>query len=203
MNTLLYLDVEALPAKLSLAQPLSDEAFEAFCLKSDNVQIERTKEGEIVMHSPTRVDTTQGNSEINRQLRNWWTTHRRGKVFESNAGFFLNDTSMLCPDACYLLPETVARFGARGAAQIPHVCPDFVLELLSQSDSLREAQEKMVNWVANGASLGWLIDPYKRRVEVYRPGAEAVVISGDSIDGIGPADGFVLDLAEIWRCYEN
>ena len=200
MSTLLHLDIEVLPAKLFPAQPLSDEAFETFCLKNDNVQIERTKEGEIVMHSPTRVDTSDGNAEIIHQLRLWWKTHRRGKVFDSNAGFFLEDTSMLCPDACYLLPQTVAKFGARGAAQIPHVCPDFVIELLSKSDSLREAREKMVNWIANGVSLGWLIDPCKRGVYVYRQTVEPEVVSGNTIAGEGPVAGFVMDLGEIWRC---
>jgi len=203
MSTAFYLDVETLPARLTWERPLSDDEFEALCLDNESVQLERTKTGEILMHSPTRVDTSDGNSEINLQLRNWWKTHRRGKVYESNAGFFLDDTSMLSPDASYMLPETLKKFGKKGGACIPHVCPDFVIELRSRTDSLANAKEKMSNWIANGVGLGWLIDPNKRTIFEYRPNVDPVALSGDLIRGSGPVEGFVLDLREVWSCFES
>lgn len=182
---------------------MSDDEFEALCFSNDTIQFERTKDGEILMHSPTRVDTSDGNSEINRQLRNWWITHRRGKVYGSNAGFFLPDTSMLSPDASYVLPETIRNSGEKGMEGIPYICPDFVIELRSKSDSVRKVQAKMKDWIANGVALGWLIDPYKRRVFVYRSGVDPVTVTAESIEGSGPVQGFILDLTEVWRCYEN
>jgi Uma2 family endonuclease len=82
-------------------------------------------------------------------------------------------------------------------------CPDFVIELLSLSDSLRKGQEKMRNWIANGASLGWLIDPRKRRVTVYSPDKSPVHVSGEFVEGSGPVEGFTLNLAKVWRFYET
>jgi len=183
-------------------QPLSDEQFEALCFTNDFFTLERTREGEILMHAPAAGYTGNGNSEINHQLRAWWKTHRRGMVFDSSAGFFLGDSSMLNPDAAYLLPETLKGLTKTDLDHIPYRCPDFVIELLSKSDRLKDAKAKMERWIENGASLGWLIDPYKRRVFVYAPEAKVATVSGKSVVGSGPVAGFTLDLAEVWSCYE-
>ena len=84
----------------------------------------------------------------------------------------------------------------------PRLCPDFVIELLSKSDSLIKAKEKMERWVENGATLAWLIDPYKRKVYVYEPGCKASSVSGKAILGKGPVEFFTLNLDELWQCYE-
>ena len=77
--------------------------------------------------------------------------------------------------------------------------PNFVIELRSQSDRVRVLREKMHEWLASGAQLGWLVDPELRTVEIYRPGFEAETRAGAfSIAGEGPVDGFVLDLAPVW-----
>jgi len=202
VGALLHLDPESLPLSLAWKRPLSDEAFEALCFANDFFTLERTREGEIVMHAPAAVYTGDGNSEINHQLRAWWKTHRRGRVFDSSAGFFLGDSSMLNPDAAYLLPTTLKGLAKTDLDHFPYRCPDFVIELLSKSDRLKEAKAKMERWIENGAALAWLVDPYQRRVLVYAPGAKVATVSGDSIDGSGPIDGFTLDLAEVWSCYE-
>jgi Uma2 family endonuclease len=79
------------------------------------------------------------------------------------------------------------------------VCPDFVIELRSQSDRLRTVREKMSEWLTNGAQLAWLIDPDARNVEIYRPGFEPETRGGvSSVEGEGPVAGFVLDLLPVW-----
>ena len=202
MQALLHLDVEALPRTLAWDRPLSDDEFEALCFANDVIQFERTKEGEIRMNPPASGFTGSGNAEINRELGNWWAAHKRGRVFDSSTGFFLADGSMLSPDAAYVLPKTLKGVGKKELERLPHLCPDFVIELLSKSDRLREAKDKMESWIANGAALAWLIDPYKKRVFVYSPGLPAGTITGNSIQGVGPVEGFTLDLGEVWRCYE-
>jgi Uma2 family endonuclease len=87
-------------------------------------------------------------------------------------------------------------------AGFPRVCPAFVIELLSPSDSLAETSEKMERWIANGAQLGWLIDPYRRVVTVYEAGRDPVESSALKVDGSGSVEGFSLDLGKVWRCYE-
>lgn len=202
MSTLPRFETKSLPRSLAVEPPLSDAEFEAFCLKNDDIQIERTSEGAIRMNPPTGALTGDGNSEINHQLRSWWHTHHKGRVFDSNAGFFLPDGSMLSPDASYVLPEQLEGITKMQLAGILRLCPAFVVELLSPSDSLEETGRKMQHWIANGAQLGWLIDPYRQQAIVYRPGQEPLESSAQILDGCGPVQGFALDLGKVWRCYE-
>lgn len=201
MHASFHLEVEALPRILVWAQPVSDDQLEALCAANQGFQFERTKEGEIRVNPPTELSTSDGNAEIIHQLRLWWKSHRKGKVADSNAGFYLKDGSMLSSDAAFLTPETLA--GTPAAAKgLPRLCPDFVIELLSRSDSLSDARAKMNDWIANGVALGSLIDPYDRQVLVYKPGTDTLTVTGNSLSGSGPVEGFALDLAEVWQCYE-
>jgi Uma2 family endonuclease len=199
---LLHLDAEALPETLSWDRPLSDDEFEALCRENDSVQLERTKDGEILMSPLTGDDTGSANAEIARQLGNWWNAHERGRVYDSSTGFFLPDGSSYSPDAAYVLPEKLGPREARGR-KIAHHCPDFVIEMLSSFDRLRKAQAKMDDWIANGAALAWLVDPYQRQVTVYAPGLEPRTVSAELIEGSGPVEGFTLNLAKVWRFYET
>ena len=202
MSTLLPVSVETMPRSMVLDPPLTDAEFEALCAANDNIQFERTREGEILMHPPAGGITSHGNAGITAQLYNWWSTHRRGMVFDSNGGFFLPDGSMLSPDAAYILPEQLKGLTKAKLTGFPRLCPDFVVELFSKSDNLPEAKEKMERWIENGATLGWLIHPYQKKVYVYEPGRKASAASGKVIHGKGPVEGFTLDLDEVWRCYE-
>jgi Uma2 family endonuclease len=201
VNTVLPIDAET-PRSLILDPPLTDTEFEALCAASDWFRFERSREGEILMRPPAGGFTSNGSAEIVSQLRSWWKTHRRGRVFDATGGFFLPDSSMLNPDASYVLPQQLKGLTKDELTGFPRLCPDFVAELLSISDNLSKAQQKMERWIENGATLGWLIDPYKKKVYIYEPGAGAAAESGNAVHGKGPVEGFTLDLDELWRCYE-
>ena len=201
MPAILPIDA-AIPRSVVLDPPLTDAELEALAIASDWFSLERTREGKILMHPPTGLLTSGGNAEINFQLYSWWKTHRLGRVLDSNGTFFLADGSMLSPDASYVLPNKLKGLTRDELTGFPRLCPDFVIELLSISDSLPKAQEKMERWLENGVTLGWLIDPYKKKVYVYVPGSETVIESGNTVRGQGPVEGFTLDLAELWRCYD-
>jgi Uma2 family endonuclease len=202
MSTLLPVDVRFAARTLVLDPPMTDAEFEELCRANDNVQFERTKEGVIHMNPPAGGLSGDGNAEIIWQLRDWWKSHRRGKVFDSNTGFYLADGSMLSPDAAYVSVERLNGLTKDQLTGFPRLCPDFVIELLSASDSLASTQEKLERWIGNGAKLGWLIDPYAQKVYVYAPGLRSAIVAEASVYGAGPVEGFVLDLQEIWRCYE-
>jgi len=202
MSTLPRFETYPQSRSLAVDPPLSDDEFEAFCIQNDHIQIERTSEGAIRMNPPTGALTGDGNSEINRQLRNWWDTHLQGRVFDSNTGFFLPDGSMLCPDASYVLPAQLEGITRMQLTGILRLCPAFIVELLSASDSLAETIGKMHRWIANGAQLGWLIDPYQQRVFIYQRGSEPQAFSLQTLDGCGPVQGFSLELRKVWRCYQ-
>ncbi len=97
---------------------------------------------------------------------------------------------MLSPDASYVLPNKLKGLTKDELTGFPHLCPDFVVELLSVSDTLPKAREKMERWIENGVTLGWLIDPYKKKVYVYEPGGQDTVVSGNAISGEGSGRGF-------------
>lgn len=202
MTTLLRIEAETLPRVLVLDPPVTDAEFEALCRENDNLRLERTKEGAVRMNPPTGGWTGSGNQEISRQLGNWWTEHERGRVFDSSTGFRLPDGSTLSPDASYLSEERLKKLPKGGLRSFPRVCPDFVIELFSESDNLQELKSKLADWIANGAQLAWLIDPYGRQVFVYRPGQEPERVTGREVTGEGPVKGFDLNLARVWKCYE-
>jgi Uma2 family endonuclease len=189
------------PRSMVLDPPLTDAQFQELCFANDWFRFERTREGEILMHPPSGGFTSVGNSEIGWQLYSWCKTYLRGRT-HSHGGFFLPDGSMLSADAAYVLPQKLKGLTKDDLTGLPYICPDFIIELLSVSDSLPKAQQKMERWIENGVALGWLIDSYKKRVYVYEPGREATVVSGKTVQGSGPVEGFTLDLDEVWRCYE-
>jgi Uma2 family endonuclease len=197
------LEIPALPPRsIVLTPPLTDVEFERMCAQASLGFLERSKEGTITVNAPAGGMTSDANAEITRQLRNWWLFHRIGRTFDSNAGFFLPDGSMLSPDAAYATAAQLQGLTRADLVRFPRFAPAFIIELRSESDRLAEVQAKMETWIANGAELAWLIDPDAKQVHVYAQGNAPRVESGSTVAGSGPVDGFVLDLQEVWRCYE-
>lgn len=192
-----------IPDRMILEPVLSDEEFEELCAANDFFRLERTSEGAILVNVPAGSATSEGNSEITYQLRAWWRTHRRGRVFDSSIGVFLPDGSALGPDAAYLTEAQVRGLRKRDLDHFLPFAPAFVIELLSKTDSVKDAEQKMLRWVQNGVELGWLVNPCARTVTIYEAGGEAARIeTGSKVVGSGPVDGFVLELEEVWRSYE-
>jgi Uma2 family endonuclease len=197
------LQIPALPSRsIVFDPPLNDEEFERLCERTESAFLERTKEGIIIVNAPAGSSTSSGNNEISRQLGNWWIQHRRGRVYDSSGGFFLPDGSMLNPDAAYITAEQLKGLTREERDRLLHLAPAFVIELRSPSDRLAAVQQKMESWIVNGAQLGWLVDPSAKQVHIYEPGTPPRAESGSNVAGTGPLDGFVLDLDEVWRCYE-
>jgi len=203
MSTIPQFEVELVPRCLVVDPPMSNVEFEAFCRANDNVQVERTSEGVIWMNPPTGRDTTRANMEISGQLYSWWCKHERGEVTDSSGGFYFADGSMLSPDAAFVRPDTLKTIAEQRRVSFYPVHPDFVIELLSSTDSLTKTQAKMESWIANGVQLGWLIDPFQKKVFLYQPGASVKIFAGKTLKGDGPVEGFILDLARVWRYYEG
>ena len=203
MSTILEIPIPKLQNTVVFDPPLTDEEFERMSMANELVKLERTKEGKIVVNPPTGFDSGSGNGEINDQLRAWWKQHRKGRVLDNNTGFFLPDGSSLSPDGGYVTEEQLRGLSKEDRKHFLHLTPVFVIELLSPSDSLPALKEKMETWIANGARLGWLVDPRKRQVHVYEPHQAARVETGDKIPGTGPVEGFVLDLTAVWSLYED
>lgn len=178
---------------------MTPEEFWEFCHENREVRAELTKDGEVILMPPTGFQTSDRNAEIIFQLKLWSKKDKTGIATESNAGFVLPNGATRSPDAAWTRKVRLEKFSAAEKKKFLPLCPDFVIELRSSSDSINELRKKMEEYVENGASLGWLIDPANKTVYVYRPNVETEILKEvKTVSGENVLKGFKLDLAEIW-----
>jgi len=178
---------------------LTDEQFYAFCQLNRDLRIERTAQGEVVIMPPAGGKTSERNAEIVIQRGMWAKRDGTGATFDSSGGFVLPDGAIRSPDAAWITHARLAALTAEQRDKFLPLCPDFVLELRSPTDTLTTLHAKMQEYLDNGARLGLLIDPMQRRVYVYHPQAPVECLENpDTISGDPVLPGFILDLREIW-----
>jgi Uma2 family endonuclease len=179
---------------------LTDDEFFALCQLNRDLRFERTSQGDIIIMPPTGAATGNRNADITRQLGNWAKRDGTGAVFDSSTGFKLPNGADRSLDAAWIPRSRLATVTAEQEEKFLPLCPAFVVELLSPSDSLTVVQAKMAEYIENGAQLGWLIDPEMRQIHVYHP-REAVVVLENVVEIAADPElpGFVLDLHEIWE----
>jgi|ERR1041384_8012876 Uma2 family endonuclease len=187
------------PDLIGLTHTVTPEQFERLCRKYSELRLELTSTGELIVMPGTGFETGVRNANLTQQLDTWATKDGNGVCCDSSTIFALPNGARRSPDASWVKREKVDSLSERQKKGFAPICPDFVAELRSESDSLASLQRKMLEYIANGASLGWLIDPLKRRVYVYRPNEELLllenpeVVSGDSL-----LPGFVLKMERLW-----
>lgn len=180
-------------------QNWSDDEFFEFAVNNPLMKIERCANGDLLVMTPAGIESSDWNSEIDMQLRIWAKKDATGKVFESSAGFKLPNGSVISPDASWIQLAKWNRLTKEEKSKFGPFCPDFVLELRSPSDRLIDLQNKLIEFLANGAQLGWIIDPYNKTVHIYRPGQGAEILANPAtVSGESVLPGFELDLVEIF-----
>jgi Uma2 family endonuclease len=178
---------------------MTDDQFFEFCQINRELRIERIAKGELIIMPPTGTGTGGRNFKLTLQLGIWVEQDGAGIGFDSSTGFKLPNGAERSPDAAWVKLERWNALSEEQQEKFAPICPDFVVELKSPTDSLKVLQNKMQEYIDNGALLGWLIDPKQRRVYIYRPQnpveclENPLVISGDPL-----LPGFVLDLGKIW-----
>jgi Uma2 family endonuclease len=178
---------------------MTDEQFFQFCQLNRDYRIERTANGEMMIMSPTGSETGNRNFKLSQQLANWTDQDGTGIGFDSSSGFKLPNGADRSPDAAWMKLEKWNSIPPQLQIKFAPVCPDFVVEIRSQSDSLKPLQDKLQEYIVNGASLGWLIDRKNRNVYVYRPQTEVECLENPaSVSGEPLLSGFVLNLEKIW-----
>ncbi len=178
---------------------LTPEQFWQVCRDNRDLRLELTSNGGLIAKPPAGSRTGLRNASLTRQLTTWAKNNGSGIAFDSSTGFTLPNTAVRSPDASWVRREKWDALTEAEQERFAPLCPDFVTELRSASDTLKSLQEKMQEYFENGAQLGWLVDPFQRRVYVHRAGIAVEVLSdveNVSADPILP--GFVLQLAELW-----
>jgi len=183
------------PSKLRM----NDDEFFQFCQLNPELRIERTSEGDIIVLAPTGGKTGSRNAKLIVAFGNWAAKDGSGLFFDSSTEFILPNGAGRAPDLSWIRNERWLVLTEKQQEQFPPVCPDFVVELRSATDRLQTLIKKMEEYIANGAQLGWLIDPLERKVHIYRPGATAEVMDdAKEVSGEPLLKGFVLDVQSLW-----
>jgi Uma2 family endonuclease len=187
-----------LPSDLDLR--VTQVQFEVLAAANRDLRLERAANGELIVNPPTGGESGQRNFSITGQLARWLEEYEDlGEGFDSSTGFKLPNGADRSPDASWLSRERWESLTPQQRKGFVPLCPDFVVELRSESDSLSKLQAKMQEYINNGARLGWLIDPQNRRVEIYRVGREVEILENSpNLSGEDVLPGFVLNLRRIW-----
>jgi len=199
--TTLLIQTESTPLTVnfpSLVQ-MTNEQFYEFCRANGDLRIERTANGEVIIMPPAFSDTGNRNFNIAAQLGYWTEQDGTGIGFDSSTGFTLPNGAMRSPDASWIELERWNLLTDAQKASFAPICPSFVIELRSSSDRLIKLQEKMQEYIDNGASLGWLIDRQNRKVYIYRANRELEVLENpEAVTGNPELPGFILRMSKIW-----
>ncbi|MGL5065287.1 MAG: Uma2 family endonuclease [Microcoleus sp.] len=178
---------------------VTHEQFQQIAAVNRDLRLERTATGELIVMPPTGSDTGKRNQDMSGQLWLWNRQTKLGVVFDSSSGFKLPNGADRSPDASWIKLERWQALTAKEQEGFAPICPDFVVELRSKSDNMEPLREKMREYIANGARLGWLIDRKNKKVEIYRCDRAVEILDNPitlSEEDVLP--GFVLDLTDVW-----
>ncbi len=195
------LSLAGLPFPITVRPPvrLTDEELLIFCGSNDCMRVELEPNGDLTVMTPAGPGSGSLNAYLTTKLGNWSEADGRGVHFDSSSGFRLPDGAMRSPDASWISHERIAALSRLEKRGFWHICPEFVVELVSESDSRSTVEEKMRMWIGNGAQLAWLIDPYSAEAIVYRPNVEPEKLSRpEFLIGESPVAGLRLPMRRFW-----
>jgi Uma2 family endonuclease len=185
---------------LAIAAEVTDAEFLAICRRFPDTRVEVSSSGEIIVLPPTDPDSGYRTHVVSSELYNWNLTHGRGRTGDAATSFRFPDGSRRCPDTCWydLTRWNEAKRGT--TSRYPVFAPEFVVEVSAPTDSIKNLQRKMEDYMDNGVQLGWLIDPKRRTVMIYRPNrAPELLLNPTEVLGDGPVEGFVLKTSTIFE----
>ncbi len=188
-----------LTLNLSPIVKLTDPEFERLALFNRDLRLELTATGELVIMPPTGGETGNRNFELYIDLGIWNRQYCLGKAFDSSTGFKLPNGATRSPDVSWIENSRWESLSQEQRKKFLPLCPDFVIELLSENDEAMETETKMQEYIANGLKLGWSIDPRTKQVKIYRPNREVeTLISPTELSGEDILLGFIVNLEQIW-----
>ncbi len=184
---------------LSPVITLTREDFVKLCAANPDMKLERTAKGELIVMSPTGGETGSFNFDLNGELYLWNRELKSGKAFDSSTGLSLPKGSDRSPDAAWISLAKWESLTPEQRKSFLPLCPDFLIELLSPSDSWKQGEVKMQEYMDNGCLLGWLIAPKLKRVAIYRQGQPAEILDNPkTLDGENVLPNFVLGIGSIF-----
>jgi Uma2 family endonuclease len=176
----------------------SDRFFD-FCQINCDLRIEKNATGEMIIMPPTGGETGKRNFRLTTEIGIWTKQDGTGIGFDSSTGFTLPNGAIRSPDVAWIKKERWEALEPEKRQKFPPICPDFVIELKSATDSLKTLEEKMREYIENGVLLGFLLDSERKQAYIYRPNAEVERVENPAtLSGEPILKGFTLDLKQIW-----
>jgi Uma2 family endonuclease len=160
---------------------LSEEQFFCLCNENQQLRFERDKYKNIILMAPTGSFTGNYHFSIAFHLGLWNKKNKAGYVFDSSAGFTLSNGAVRNPDVAWIKKSRWEKIPQHDKERFAHICPDFIIEVRSKTDSLKQLKEKMNEWIENGCRLGWLIDIENRKTYIYKPNTKTRIKSFSSL----------------------
>ena len=193
--------VEQPPITLRLPEqwPLTDECMILLGESNESLGFERTAEGALHINFPPGNLNSERGGIIYAQILNWGLAADAGRATPADGGAHLPDGSLLVPDAMWISDARLAEIDAADEG-VWSVVPDFVLEVRSRSQDIKDQQDKMQQWIANGVRLGWLVNPFEAQVWIYREGEDEpqLLERPAALSGEDVMVGLTVDLTRIW-----
>lgn len=181
---------------------ITDERFAQLCQANPDMNFERNAKGDLIIVAPTGGETGIYNAKLTTRFVVWNEQTQLGEVFDSSTCFKLPNGALRSPDVAWVQGDRWAALAPEQREKFPPIAPDFVLKLLSPSDSLEDIQAKMQEYRDQGVRLGWLLDRKTSRVEIYRSEQPVeILISPKILTGETVLPGFNLTLQGIWSSY--
>ena len=179
---------------------LTNDQFYQLCCNNPEIKFERNHKGEIIIVPPTGGETGKINCEINVDFGIWNRQVKLGVLFDSSTCFQFPNGANRSPDISWISNQRWNTLTKEQKEKFPPIAPDFVLELMSPTDTLKETQAKMQEYMANGVKLGWLINRKQRQVEIYRSGQPVEILENPTqLSGEDVLPEFTLDLKIVWQ----
>ena len=184
-----------LPETLTISQ----EQFKKIATANRDLRLEKNAQGQLIIMPPTGGSTGKKNFYLAGQLFVWNERSQLGVAFDSSTAFHLPNGANRSPDVAWIRKERWEQLTPDQQDDFAPLCPDFVIELRSKTDSLKPLREKMQEYVENGLKLGWLIDPKGKTVEIYRRNREVEILQYPiSLLGENILPNFVMDLQKVF-----
>ncbi len=178
---------------------ISDRTFEQLCADNPETKFETTPEGKLIVMSPTGSESGEKNADLLIQIGIWNRQYKLGVIFDSSTGFKLSNGATRSPDVSWIELSRWDSLSARLKRGFAPIDPDFVIELMSPTDDLVTLQEKMLEYISCGVKLGWLINPDRKQVEIYRLGQDKEVLDNpQSLSGEAILPNLVVELSKIF-----
>jgi Uma2 family endonuclease len=192
--------VSSPPINLPQRFTVTDEQFWDLARSNPELRMERTANGELIVMPPTGSEGGRRNAEITTDIGIWNRQTGLGKVFDSSTGFRLPNGATRSPDTAWVAHEQWDKIPPEQQKSFAPICPDFVLELASESDDLNTLRQKMEEYRENGCRLGWLIIPQARQVEIYRQDCAVETLHNPvSLSGEDVLPGLLFNLSRIFE----